>query len=600
MSKLYIRSILLYSFFIINVLAFAQNQEALLKKLEKVPDNEKGKILLQLATLNFDKNPERADEYAKRAAYIGQLVADLNIEADAQNISGTLNYRKAKYREAAYYYEQELKIRKKLPVSLKMANAQYNLATIYNIQGDAKKANTFFQSSLEIAKSKKNITLQQKIYYELYKVAEKRKKYDEALANLKAYIELEDAFFEKEKQEELAILISEKQEFENMVKSKDSTLKVVDSTLKIVESEKENLEELTAEQRLQITNMALEKELQNQELENSKLIRQRMFIVILFVIALAVLIFLRYLHKQKSNRMLQAKNVEISQQKEEIEAQRDNLQDLNSELRNKNEEIEAQRDLIERKNKDITDSIIYAQRIQTSVLPNFDILYSAFTDWFIFYRPRDIVSGDFYWSHKTDDKIVFAVADCTGHGVPGAFMSMLGMAFLNEIVVQKDITQADLVLEVLRTKVKEFLNQAKSQTETKDGMDIALVSHNISTQTAQFAGANNPLYLIRNNELIIYKPVRNPIGVYYSEKTFEKTDIKLETNDLMYLFSDGYADQFGGVKEEKFKSKRFQQLFADVSTLKMGEQKSEIEQTLKNWMGPLHQVDDILILGVRV
>ncbi len=270
------------------------------------------------------------------------------------------------------------------------------------------------------------------------------------------------------------------------------------------------------------------------------------------------------------------------------------------------EKITKQRDQIASKNEEITDSINYAERIQTAVLPNKVILNEFISDNFIIYRPKDIVSGDFYWFTETEKKFIIAAADCTGHGVPGAFMSMLGVTLLNEIVNNRNIIEANQILNELRKGVKKSLRQEGNFNEQKDGMDIALCVINKDKKTLQFAGANNPLYLIRmnnqTNEYVLneYKADRMPIGIFPKDHiSFHNIDIKLEDNDRIYLFSDGYADQFGGEKGHKFKSKKLKDLLISVQGKNMEEQKKIMEKSLDNWQGNYKQVDDILLIGFR-
>jgi serine phosphatase RsbU (regulator of sigma subunit) len=223
------------------------------------------------------------------------------------------------------------------------------------------------------------------------------------------------------------------------------------------------------------------------------------------------------------------------------------------------------------------------------------------TEYFIFFKPRDIVSGDFYFLQKINKHILVAAVDCTGHGVPGAFMSMLGIAFLNEIVRRREITQASQVLNILRQQIKTSLKQTGKKRESKDGMDIAICAINTETFELQFAGAYNPLYLIRNNELTIYKGDRMPIGIYRKEKeTFTNHIITLERGDKIYLFSDGFVDQINGETKEKFMSNNFKNLITEISALPMIQQKDKLEETFNNWKGNSKQIDDVVIIGVEV
>ncbi|MBN1251273.1 MAG: SpoIIE family protein phosphatase [Bacteroidales bacterium] len=270
------------------------------------------------------------------------------------------------------------------------------------------------------------------------------------------------------------------------------------------------------------------------------------------------------------------------------------VEERTKEIRKKNEELEV-------KNKNITDSIIYAKRIQDAMLPEENYMNSILKDHFIFFKPRDIVSGDYYWASLKNNKLVFAAVDCTGHGVPGAFMSMLGITLLDEIVNKKNVTEAGTILNEMRDSVIKSLKQQGKRGETQDGMDIALCSLDTQTLKMQYAGAYNPLYIIRNKELIKYKANRMPIGIYYKKTLpFYNNEIQLQKNDVIYLFSDGYIDQFNGETGEKLMTTKFKEYLMQIHELPMIEQKEILENKLKEWRGSTYQVDDILILGVRI
>jgi len=299
---------------------------------------------------------------------------------------------------------------------------------------------------------------------------------------------------------------------------------------------------------------------------------------------------------------------EILQQKEEIEAQRD-------EIEKQRDEIEKQRDEIAEHQKSIMDSILYASRIQTALLPPEQIMSTIIADHFILYKPRDVVSGDFYWMTQRDNRIIVAVADCTGHGVPGAFMSMLGIAFLNEIVVKtnpNEVLNAHDILNRLREHVISALRQTGGDGEAKDGMDISLCVINLDVNKLQFAGAYNPAYLVRatsNNqpELIQIDADKMPIGIHYrKDKLFSVKEVDISKGDALYMLSDGYVDQFGGPDGKKFMSKGFKNLLLSIQNETMREQKRHIEKALTDWMSyhdpdgkQYQQIDDILVMGLR-
>ena len=264
-------------------------------------------------------------------------------------------------------------------------------------------------------------------------------------------------------------------------------------------------------------------------------------------------------------------------------------------------EIEQQRDHIAMQNREITSSIMYAKRIQSAVLPSEELLKKLIPDHFILFKPRDIVSGDFYWITEKENKVILVASDCTGHGVPGAFMSMLGVSLLNEIVNNQPNLSACEILNLLRENVKKTLSQKGRHDETKDGMDLVLCIFDFALMKAQFAGAYNPLWIIRNGELVIYKGDKMPIGIYVGvEKPFVCNDIDLKKNDVIYMFSDGYADQFGGPDEKKFKSGTLKELLLQIYKKPLSEQKEILNQTHEEWKGDQQQIDDIMIIGVKI
>ena len=346
------------------------------------------------------------------------------------------------------------------------------------------------------------------------------------------------------------------------------------------------------------------------DLKKQQLVLYFVLIVLLLIGIMSFVLFRNYRIKRRANIALQNKNdeiyrqnTEIIQQKEEIETQRD--------------EIEAQRDYlalqserISTQNKDITDSITYASRIQEALLPQ-DILTSQlFFDHFIMYRPRDIVSGDFYWARKKGEFIYVAVADCTGHGVPGAFMSMLGIAFLNEIIDKYSCVTSNDILDKLRDKIMYSLHQTGRDGASKDGMDISVVIFDEKRKKANISCANNPVYIVKTNKekiqvddpdtFIVIPPDKMPIGFFHGdEKPFQSHEYKVEKGDTFYMFSDGYADQFGGEFGKKFKYNALKNLCVSASSLPLQEQKDIFIETFDNWKNEHKQIDDVLVIGIR-
>lgn len=265
-------------------------------------------------------------------------------------------------------------------------------------------------------------------------------------------------------------------------------------------------------------------------------------------------------------------------------------------------EIELQSQKIEVFYKQVTDSIRYAKRIQEAILPPDSFVKKLLPDSFVLYKPKDIVSGDFYWFDQVGGKSLFAAVDCTGHGVPGAFMSIVGYNLLKQIVSKHQNPQPSFILDELSKGVSETLHQRNEESTSKDGMDITLCSYDPKERELEFAGAFNPLFIVRDNEILEIKGNKFPIGIFLEKETkkFTNHKFKVKKGDVLYIFSDGYADQFGGAKGKKFMQSQFRNLLFDIHIKPMPEQRRILDQTIEHWRGNEDQVDDILVIGMRV
>ncbi len=335
------------------------------------------------------------------------------------------------------------------------------------------------------------------------------------------------------------------------------------------------------------------------------------FLIIASVTALLATLMARLIGR-KYEKTIEEQNIALEQVNEELKS-------VNNDLNRKNEEVTLQKQIIEdqheetkKKNSQITEqnnqiksSIQYAKRIQEALLPPDTFISEILNDYFIYYKPRDIVSGDFYWIKKIKNTVIFAVADSTGHGVPGAFMSMLGIAFLNETVTEdfyeSDNCTAALILDGLREKIKISLRQTGTDDTAKDGMDMAIVLIDTDDLTMQFAGAYNPLYIVRKGKLTEVQADKMPVGVYLKDsRKFTNKRAALQPGDILYMFSDGYYDQFGQESGRKFMKKRFRELLEEISLKPMKEQYEILDKTFKEWKGNTEQSDDILVVGVKL
>jgi PAS domain S-box-containing protein len=284
----------------------------------------------------------------------------------------------------------------------------------------------------------------------------------------------------------------------------------------------------------------------------------------------------------------------LKQAEKQIESQRD-------EISKQRDLAYVQRDEILQQKKEITDSIHYAQRIQNALFPSKGVLDSIFEYNFIFNLPRDIVSGDFFWTYKNDNLSMLAVSDCTGHGVPGAFMSLIGLNFLNDIVKNQRIYNPDLILNKLRDSIISGLKQTNEVGDNKDGMDIAIISFDSETRILKYAGANNMSIIKRGDELITLEPDKMPISIFRDIKEpFTIKEVEIEKGDILYMFTDGYIDQFGGKKGKKFKTINFRKLLQQIKTDDLKVHEIQIEDNFYNWKGDLDQVDDVLVIGLKL
>lgn len=310
---------------------------------------------------------------------------------------------------------------------------------------------------------------------------------------------------------------------------------------------------------------------------------------VLYILGLIMLIYL----------VVRFSLVRVKKQNQRLE---ETVKERTAEIVAQKEEVEIQKEIVEEKNKDIMDSIRYAKHIQDAILPSDEFVGETFNDAFILFKPKDIVSGDFYWVKEKGNLALFAAVDCTGHGVPGAFVSIVGNNGLNRAINEFGLLDPGKILDKLTLLVEEaFKQQGASDTDdVKDGMDIALCVLNKDSKELRYAGANNPLYLIRQGELIEVKADKQPIGSYENRVPFRTHTIQLEKNDRIFLFSDGYADQFGGPKGKKFKYKTFKTLLLENTDIPISQFKQLLDDAFEEWKSDLEQIDDVCVMGIEI
>ncbi len=540
----------------------AEKSFKIYQSLEKKSGNKTGITLClnEFASIYYKSgNLEKALEYQKQVLKINE--EEVNKHAIANSIAeiGKIYYEKKDYSMALAFLNQSVDLKKEI-------NDNSGLASIYRYIGDTYleldylyKAEIFIKKGIEKAEEQKLRTELKECYASLSKLYTQKGDYENAFKYQNLFSELKDSL-------NIKSITKLEMQFEFDKKQQQN------------EFERKQKEAM-----------------HKAELQRQKILKDSFIIGFVLMLILAFFIFKNYREKKKSNIELRAKNEEILQQKEEIMAQRD-------EIEKQKNVAEQQRDQIQHQNKVITDSIQYAKRIQTAVLPRTDILESYFNEHFILYKPRDIVSGDFYWFTEIQDNLIVVAADCTGHGVPGAFMSMMGIAYLNEIANKNEMLEANKILSLLRENVIKSQHHTGEYGETKDGMDMALIILNKKKKEIQYAGANNPLILIRNNEIQEFKADRMPIGIFFQrdEEPFKNHKIKYIKGDVIYLFSDGYADQFGEKSGMKFLYKQFRDMLLEVHQKPLAEQESELDKRFNAWKGKRNQIDDVLVLGLKM
>lgn len=453
-----------------------------------------------------------------------------------------------------FFKENIEKYKQETPVnSLDLALSYRNLSVVYLSRGKPELAMVNLDSSLyysrlsgSLNEQKKSLTLKIKAEIELYLK-------DEAIGDFDQLNELLDSI------------------------SRMSSLEAIAEMQTKYDTEKKEKE-----------NELLKKENEIRELEN--LTRKKQANYLIFGLSIAFVLLIIILNRFMLTRR---QKVKIEKQKELIEAEK-------KEVELQKRKTEEQKLIVEEKNHEIMSSINYAKRIQTAILKEEQHVTPTFPEHFILFLPKDVVSGDFYWALEKGDNIYITAADCTGHGVPGAFMSMLGVSFLNEINNTEEVLSPAQILNTLRDKIIKELGQTGGFEGSKDGMDMSLIRINKTQKEIAWAGANNPLYIIHENKLIDYKGDRQPVG--YSDKKEVFTDHRIELKEGMcfYLFSDGYQDQFGGPQGKKYKAKNLQRKLLEIHHLPTEEQKNILHEEFLSWRGDIEQIDDVCLIGLRV
>jgi len=521
------------------------------RKLEK--RSEEGKSLQNIANV-----------YSRLATNL--FVAKYGEEWEDSLVKLAPNVILNSFERSIEYYNKSLEIFQATEDEAQIATVNINLGATYSWGRDWNRANQYLSDALRIARK---LNLPYAKVNALFSLGESNFRQKNTLLAEENFLEcvrlvkdLKIKDTERYCYERLSKLYEQRGDIQKALVYQKLSVKIKDELF----TEKSQKAITEMQTKYETEKKDLEINLQDSVIKKQKLTIIGAIVGAILILLVALLMFKMFREKQRANKILEEKNELITLQK-----------------------------------KEITDSIRYASRIQRAILPSDEILLQSLPQHFVLYLPRDIVSGDFFWLSQRGGKIVIVAADCTGHGVPGAFMSMLGVSFLYEIVNKEGIMQPASILNYLRDHVKNTLSQTGKRDEAKDGMDNSLCVFDPKEMKLEWAGAYNPLYLIRKGEFMEYKADKMPIAIHMNDHLpFTNNEIAVQKGDTFYISSDGYADQFGGTEGRKFMSKKYKEMLLQIWDKPMDEQKEIILNAHLDWKGDHDQVDDILVMGVRV
>ncbi|MFN3341957.1 MAG: tetratricopeptide repeat protein [Flavobacteriales bacterium] len=476
-----------------------------------------------------------------------KMIGDKVELASFSNNMGAIHRKQNNLDSAEYYYNLSLSLRKELGQEPTVEELN-NLAILYEQKGEFRKAEELLNKALTINNGNFSRSQRESSYRILFQVLEKQGKYKEAVHIGKKYLEIKDSIYKSSRLSEISDLRTqyEVEKNEDRVRKEEAL-------------EKGKLNAISREER-----------------KRRNLIIVFLSTGVLFVGLFTFFLFQRFRITKRQNEIIEKQRLEVTRQKH----------------------------LVEEKNKEVMDSITYAKRLQSAILPPVSAYSDHFRDSFVLYQPKDIVAGDFFFLDTVGPTVIFAVADCTGHGVPGAMVSVVCSNALSRSVNEFGLTDPGKILDKVTDLVLETFS--KGGEEVRDGMDISLGSYNSETKELFWAGANNGLVLIRKNEITELKPDKQPVGKYLERRNFTAQRIVLQPDDCLYFFSDGYGDQFGGELSsgkaggKKFKEGNLKKLLLDISTIPMEQQEKLLWNRLVEWRGELEQIDDICIMGLRI
>ncbi|MBC7865585.1 MAG: tetratricopeptide repeat protein [Bacteroidia bacterium] len=522
---------------------------------------------------------EKAIETYSRSLKIREASGYKKGIASSLNNIGVLYFKQGNIELALEFYKRSLKLRQEIEDKTGIANSLYNIGIIYNNRNKLDSAMNYLQQSLTL---RKELGDKGGVANSLAAIGGNylaQNKTDEAMKAATASLEISQTIGYPDNIERAAALLDRvwrnKGNFKNALKYYEMFVQMRDSVTNEANRKTSIRKDYQYEYEKKAAAIKAEQDKKDALAEQDKKIRNyREFIIeaigiiiFLILISIAIILYIRYKSKKRTSEELAIKNR-----------------------------------IIETKNKEITDSIHYSKRIQQAILPPDAFIKNLLPESFVFFKPKDIVSGDFYWVEKFGKQVIVAAVDCTGHGVPGAFMSFVAYSLLNEAVNEHGITRPAVILSELRKGLFKMLHQSAEDASIKDGMDIAVCAIDLKTMKLEFAGAYNPLWIIRESECIELKADKIPIGAFISGvlDPFTNHEVDLKNGDNIYLFTDGYADQFGGPKEKKFKYQQMKDLLLSLQKKPMNEQHAALEKSFADWRGELEQIDDVCIIGFRL
>jgi serine phosphatase RsbU (regulator of sigma subunit) len=555
---------------------------------------------------------DRAEEHYEKSLVIAQKTSNNELIAGIQNGIGNVFAARKDYKRALEAYFLAQKIAQKLDDKSKIADIESNIGRIYLAQGMNSLAIEFFQKGLETAKKFNNLeevadnSLILSTYY-LQKILP-----DNALIYAEISLDAAERMKAKFLIQKCLSLLSEiygqKEEYKKAYDYNQRSKVLQDSILgkdyeqqyAAITAQYEN----QAKDKERIINQ-LQLEQKNKDLQNQQKITYIFLASSIIFIGLSILAFMLYRNQYKAVKQIQTQNRQIIAQNDEINIKSQEINAQKRAIEDKNEDLEMAYHEIEKKNESIMASISYAKRIQTALLPDQEEVNTLFPQSFVYYKPKDVISGDFYYLTEVRNRVIIAVADCTGHGVPGAFMSVLGVQSLNKII-QSGIISPDKILGELHKEIRQVLKQ--QMNEVRDGMDIILCVVNKEQKTLEYAGAINPLYYIQftENQLAEFfeiKATKRTIGGFQrdeEERFFDKHTIDISIPTTFYLATDGYRDQFGGENNKKFMARRFKEMLFHIQDKPMQVQQQIVDEVITKWLGKNAQIDDMLVVGIKI